>query len=99
EAGRVQPSQQLAHAGQQRDAVPGGGLVEVLLADAQLVDGGGVEAVAEEVANDLGVAAAEGGGEVGPREIVAQVATQLDPGAEVQFGGIDEGAVNVPDDG
>jgi hypothetical protein len=96
----VQPFQQLARPGQQRyTLLPGGGLVQILLAVAEFGDRGVVEAVAGEVADDFGVAPAEGGGEVGAGEVAAEAVAQFDPGTEVQLGGIDEGAVNVPDDG
>src|SRR4051795_2727114 len=76
-----------------------GGTIEFFLAKTQLVQLRFAEALAEEVAEDLRIALAEGGGEVVAVEGASQGLAHFGPGLEVHLRGIDQRAVDVPDDG
>src|SRR5262249_19065430 len=56
-------------------------------------------ALAEEVGDDLRVASAERGGEVGAVEVAAQFAAGGLPGDEVQLGSVNQRSIDVPDGG
>jgi hypothetical protein len=53
----------------------------------------------EDGANDLGVAAAKRGSEILSGELSPEFSSELNPRGEMQFGGIDEGAVHIPNRG
>ena len=99
EAGRVQSLQQGADAGQQVYPLAGGSAVQFFLVEALLVYLRRAQAVAEQVLEDLRVAKTESGGEVGPRERTAQLLAQRSPGPEVHLRRIDQGPIDVPDNG
>ena len=52
---------------------------------------------AEELANDLRIAPAEGGRKVGSRKGFVEASGQIQPGAEVQFGRVHQRTIHVPD--
>jgi hypothetical protein len=96
ETRRVQLLHQLPHARQQFHPRAGRFSVEHFLAIAQRCDFRVIEAVAEQLANDLRIALAEGGREVGPREVSTVLAAYLLPGLEVQFRRINQRPIHVP---
>jgi hypothetical protein len=52
----------------------------------------------EQFAKDLWVPHSEGGGEVGAGEWLVDLGREQGPRSKVLFGGVDQGAVDVPDD-